>query len=75
MAFQLPVYKAPDFNQQQFIDAPNVNVATVVKDGVAPEGYHAMSMYPEYFKIEDKWVLPAQSRMDCVAVIRSSEEN
>lgn len=74
MAFQLPVYKAPDFNQQQFIDAPNVNVATVVKDGVAPEGYHAMSMYPEYFKIEDKWVLPAQSRMDCVAVIRSSEE-
>lgn len=73
MAFQLPNYTAPDFTQKKFMDAPDVTLANVVKDGVAPENYHAMSMYPEYFKIKGQWILPVQSRMDCVAVVRSDE--
>lgn len=37
-------------------------------DGVAPEHYHAMSIFPEYFKVNGQWLLAEESRMDCVAV-------
>jgi len=74
MTFKLPVYKQPDFSKELFTSAPNAKIEEAPQDGVVPEGYHAMSMYPEYFKIDGKWVLPQQSRMDCVAVVRSSED-
>jgi lysine-ketoglutarate reductase/saccharopine dehydrogenase-like protein (TIGR00300 family) len=39
-------------------------------DGVAPDNYHAMSIYPEYFHLGNgRWVLPKRSRMDCVVVL------
>lgn len=74
MSFKLPTYTAPNFTEERFIKAPNVKIETVTKDGVVPEGYHAMSMYPEYFKIDGEWILPFESRMDCVPVVRSSME-
>ena len=70
MAFSLPVYRAPDFDTHILEDAPDCRVASVVSDGVAPEGYHALSIYPEYFRINGQWHLIEHSRMDCVAVIR-----
>lgn len=70
MAFDLPNYHPPVFTQDSLAQAPEVVSEAVVKDGVAPDHYHAMSIYPEYFKVDGKWLLPNQSRMDCVAVIR-----
>jgi lysine-ketoglutarate reductase/saccharopine dehydrogenase-like protein (TIGR00300 family) len=72
MSFQLPVFHAPDFTLDHFAKAPNCSIAAVIKDGVAPSNYHAMSIYPEYFKLDGQWVLPKESRMDCVAVVRDS---
>ena len=67
MAFELPKYVHPDFSQLE--NAPDVTIAVAEMDGVAPEGYHSTSMYPEYFKIEGKWYLAAQSRMDSSVVV------
>ena len=61
-------YHAPDFTEEKFVNAPNVVIKEVEKDAVAPFGYHAMSIFPEYFKIDGKWLLAEESRMDCVAV-------
>lgn len=69
MAFELPKFTTPDFNEDFLRKAPNCTTVEVVKDGVAPENFHAMSIYPEYFKVDDEWLLPTQSRMDCVPVI------
>lgn len=69
MSFQLPRFTPPDFNHEPFLSAPNVILAEVIHDGVAPENFHAMSIYPEYFKIEGKWLLASESRMDCVPVL------
>ena len=66
MAFEMPKYKHPDFNQELFISAPDAKFELVEKDGVAPENYHAMSIYPEYFKVDGKWILAEETRMDCV---------
>lgn len=70
MSFTLPVYHAPDFSRPQFQTAPNASLSPAPRAGVAPVGYHATSIYPEYFKIDGQWLLAEESRMDCVAVLR-----
>ena len=67
--FQIPKYSAPDFSQEKFVSAPDAATGKVTLKGVAPDNYHATSMYPEYYKIDGKWVLMPQARMDCVPVI------
>jgi len=70
MPFQLPAYHHPDFSLPAFVNAPNVRLAPAEQDGVAPEGYHSTSMYPEYFKINGSWCLAQESRMDSSVVLR-----
>lgn len=69
MTFQLPQFTSPDFSREPFQSAPNATLAEVLQGGVAPENFHAMSIYPEYFKIDGKWILASESRMDCVPVL------
>lgn len=68
MGFALRKYTPPDFTGARFKNAPQARVAPAPMDGVAPEGYHAMSIFPEYFHFGDRWLLAEESRMDCVAV-------
>ena len=68
MAFELRKYTAPDFTEQKFADAPNCRMEEAPKDGVAPFDFHALSIYPEYFKVDGEWHLLEQSRMDTVPV-------
>ena len=39
-----------------------------------PEGYHATTIFPEYFHVGDRWLLAQESRMDCVAVLTPEGE-
>ena len=68
MGFLPGSYTAPDFSEELFVNAPEARIEPAPRDAVAPEGYHAMSIYPEYFHIDGKWLLAEESRMDCVAV-------
>lgn len=68
MGFKLRDYIPPDFSDEKFKNAPDAVLERAPKDGVVPEGYHAMSIFPEYFKINGSWLLAEESRMDCVAV-------
>jgi lysine-ketoglutarate reductase/saccharopine dehydrogenase-like protein (TIGR00300 family) len=69
MAFHLPTYRTPDFTKLPFVAAPTVTFEKVKIPGVAPENYHATSIYPEYLQLKKKqWVLLKESRMDCVVV-------
>jgi lysine-ketoglutarate reductase/saccharopine dehydrogenase-like protein (TIGR00300 family) len=68
-SFKLPEYIVPDFGKPPFSEAPLARFEEVEREGVAPQDYHATSIYPEYFHVrKGEWVLPIQSRMDCVAV-------
>ncbi len=66
--FHLRSYIAPDFTKEPFVSAPDARFEPAPRDGVAPENFHAMSIYPEYMKVDGKWLLAEESRMDCVAV-------
>lgn len=66
--FNLPKYIEPDFTQERFKNAPNAVLMPSPRDKSAPENFHATSIFPEYFKIDGRWLLAEDSRMDCVAV-------
>ena len=70
MAFELPVYCEPNFEEERFKNAPDARVESAPMDGVAPDGYHSTSMYPEYFKLNGAWRLAEESRMDSSVVLR-----
>lgn len=73
MAFELRKYTHPDFTEKKFQDAPNCKFEEVVKDGVAPFDFHALSIFPEYFKINGEWSLLEETRMDTVPVCRDGK--
>jgi len=75
MPFELPAYQLPDFSTDLFRAAPLTRFEAAPKDGVAPEGFHATSVFPEYFHLfPARWVLLRDSRMDCVVVRRGEVE-
>lgn len=71
MSFVPELYHAPDFTGDRFVNAPEAAVREASGDGIAPEGYHAMSIFPEYFKLDGRWLMAEESRMDCVPVYRN----
>lgn len=72
MSFSLPRYQTPDFSVHPFVDSPVVRFEDVTVPGVAPEGYHATSIYPEYLQMEKgDWRMLHDSRMDCAVVLES----
>ena len=73
MGFELRKYIAPDFTEEMFGSAPDAVLQPAPADRVAPQGYHAMSIFPEYFKIDGKWLLAEESRMDCVPVYENGK--
>ena len=73
MTFKLRQYIEPDFTREQFKDAPDAVLRFAPKDMTAPENFHATSIFPEYFKIEGKWILAEESRMDCVAIYENGK--
>lgn len=70
MDFKLKPYTAPDFTQDKFTQAPEAVLIPAPADSVAPENFHALSIYPEYFKIHGTWLLAEDSRMDCVPIFQ-----
>jgi len=73
MSFRLKKYNAPDFTEERFIKAPDVKLVEAAENGVAPENFHALSIYPEYFKIDGQWFLVKESRMDAVPVFKNGK--
>lgn len=61
MRFVLPAYHEPDFAALGLGEAPDVTLAPAPMDGVVPEGYHATTMFPEYFRLDGRWVLPRRA--------------
>lgn len=65
----LPAYHAPDFSREPLASAPDARLSAVERDGVAPEGFHSTSMYPEYVRVGGRWLLARRSRMDASVVV------
>jgi len=73
MTFKLPKYYHPDFEKLGLMNAPDAILAPAEMDGVVPENFHATSIYPEYYKINGKWTLAEETRMDACVVLRDGK--
>ena len=73
MDFTLRTYRAPDFSKKELAMAPDATWVPAPADKIAPEGYHATSIYPEYFKINGRWLLAEEIRMDCVPIYENGK--
>lgn len=73
MSFKLQEYIEPNFADDMFVNAPDVKLAPCPKDMAAPDNFHATSIFPEYFKIDGKWYLGEESRMDCLPVFEDGK--
>ena len=74
MAFQMPLYNAPDFSKRYYQNAPDVRWERCDRVGVAPAGFHSTSMHPEYFKVDGEWRLVRDIMMDDVVRLTSHGE-
>ena len=74
--FKLPEYREPPFGEPPLQSAPPARTEPAPSDGIAPSDFHALSIFPEYFKVgvagKSTWLLVTESRMDCVPVLRES---
>jgi len=73
MKFYLPPYMEPDFSKEVFVKAPEIQLKAVNRKGVAPENFHATSIFPEYYKVAGQWRIVTESRMDCVVVVKDGD--
>ncbi|MBQ8972274.1 MAG: hypothetical protein IJ074_04265 [Clostridia bacterium] len=73
MEWQLKPYRAPNFDSPALQNAPDALWQVAPMDGIAPENYHATTIFPEYFKVNGAWLLAQESRMDCVAVLEEGK--
>ena len=71
--FYLKEYSPPDFKAPELANAPDAALVAAPMDGVAPDNYHATTIFPEYFKVNGKWLLAKESRMDCLAVYENEQ--
>ncbi len=69
MSFVLPRFRPPDFAVPALAAAPLARFLSAPAPGVAPENFHATTIFPEYFQLAaDDWRLAGETRMDCVVV-------
>jgi lysine-ketoglutarate reductase/saccharopine dehydrogenase-like protein (TIGR00300 family) len=64
------MYRAPDFSQPRFADAPAAHFEPAPSDGVLPEGFFSTTNLPTYVKLQSgEWKLPRDPRMDSALVL------
>ena len=63
----------PDFTKEELVKAPDCKFIPCEKDGVLPLNYHSTSIFPEYYKVNGKWLLAEESRMDCQAILEDNK--
>ena len=75
MSFNMPEFKAPDFNLEKYKIMPNVKIKKKKKDKVAPDNFFLTTHMPTFYKYNDKWYLPERNSLNCVAVVEDGEVN
>ncbi|MEC8382765.1 MAG: hypothetical protein VXZ96_20730 [Myxococcota bacterium] len=57
-------YRAPDFSRPIYAELPNCKFVPAPKDACLPEGFMCTTNFPTYVKVNNRWRLPIEPRMD-----------
>jgi len=61
-------FSPPDFTAADLAGAPDARFQSALADGVLPEGFFSTSNLPTYVRLDGKWRMPREPRMDAVIV-------
>ena len=73
MGIQIPEFNSPNFSEEKYKDAPNIELGVVERDGVAPDNFYLTTHMPTFYKYEDRWLFPKHNSLNCVAVLENGE--
>lgn len=66
-------YKKPNFNRENFNQAPDIKLEKVLKDGVMPHNFYSTTNHPTYVKHDNNWHLVREQRMDSCITFKDGE--
>jgi lysine-ketoglutarate reductase/saccharopine dehydrogenase-like protein (TIGR00300 family) len=64
----VPPFSHPDFAAPRFAQASNARFMPAPADGVLPDGFFSTTNLPTYVKVDGKWRMPREPRMDAALV-------
>lgn len=67
-------FKHPDFTEARFVDAPDARFVPAPADGVLPENFFSTTNLPTYVRVNGRWRIPRESRMDSALVLDDAGE-
>jgi lysine-ketoglutarate reductase/saccharopine dehydrogenase-like protein (TIGR00300 family) len=67
-------YPHPDFDAARFAGAPDARFVPAPADGVLPDGFFTTTNLPTYVRVQGRWRLPREPRMDAALVLDPAGE-
>jgi lysine-ketoglutarate reductase/saccharopine dehydrogenase-like protein (TIGR00300 family) len=65
----MPRFAHPDFTKPRFADAPDARFEPAPADGVLPDGFFSTTNLPTYVRVQGRWIMPREPRMDAALVL------
>ncbi len=66
-------FKHPDFTAPAFASAPDARFTPAPADGVLPEGFFSTTNLPTFVRVNGRWVMPREPRMDSALVLDADD--
>jgi len=70
----VPTFSHPDFTAPELRGAPDAIFEEAPADGVLPEGFFSTTNLPTYVRVEGRWRMPREPRMDAALVLDAEGE-
>jgi lysine-ketoglutarate reductase/saccharopine dehydrogenase-like protein (TIGR00300 family) len=70
----VPKFSHPDFAAPRFRNARDAHFEPAPADGVLPDGFFSTTNLPTYVRVNGRWIMPAEPRMDAALVLDSGGE-
>ena len=67
-------FNHPDFSAEKFSRAPDARFVPAQADGVLPEDFFSTTNLPTYVKVQGKWRMPKEPRMDSILTLDNGGE-
>lgn len=70
----MPTFAHPDFTAPRFAHARDARFEAAPADGVLPEGFFSTTNLPTYVRIQGRWKMPREPRMDAALILDAAGE-
>lgn len=70
----MPTFHHPDFTSPALAAAPDARFVAAPADGVLPDGFFSTTNLPTYVRVDGRWRMPREPRMDSALLLDDAGE-